>query len=253
MLAVISIRKEPAEQSEMISQLLFGECYLVVKEDKDWIKISTCYDKYEGWVNIKQHFQLGEAAYKKIKKGPGSILSAKFADIIRPGFVSLTIGAGSDLPFYEKDKKSIRIKGSLLRVIGHMEKVSVNAREDIMNSARQFLYTPYLWGGRSVFGCDCSGFVQTVFKINQIYLPRDASQQSVYGSEVHSLKESAACDLVFFRNESQSVNHVGILLSPNEIIHCSGYVRIDPIDSVGIYSKKNQSYSHKSLFIKRII
>jgi cell wall-associated NlpC family hydrolase len=119
--------------------------------------------------------------------------------------------------------------------------------------AKQFLGTAYLWGGRTVFGIDCSGFVQMVFKLFNINLPRDAYQQAEVGEDVGFLAEAKTGDLAFFDNEQGKITHVGILLSPQSIIHASAIVRIDPIDQAGIVSSSSGLRTHQLRTIRRII
>ncbi|MBN2480651.1 MAG: C40 family peptidase [Bacteroidales bacterium] len=252
-LATVAMRKDPAEQSEMVSQLLFGELYRVLAEKEHWIRISTSYDQYEGWISRNQHVALTETEYKNIIQLPCRILPVRFAEIIPDDAPALTIVAGSELYGFTNKKRYTFIKNKSFKVTVDPGETGRPSKECILATARQFLNTPYLWGGRSMFGCDCSGFVQTVFKIHGIGLPRDTSQQSKYGTGINSLKDSGPSDLAFFMNERQIVHHVGIIISPSEIIHASGCVRIDPIDATGIFNVMEQQYTHQSFFIKRLL
>ncbi|MDD4848070.1 MAG: C40 family peptidase, partial [Bacteroidales bacterium] len=126
-------------------------------------------------------------------------------------------------------------------------------RENVIATAKVFLNAPYLWGGKSPFGLDCSGLTQTVFNMNGITLPRDAYLQALEGETVNLIEEALPGDLLFFDNQEGRIIHVGILAHDNTIIHSSGHVRIDPVDHYGIYNKEAQSYSHKLRIIKRII
>lgn len=123
----------------------------------------------------------------------------------------------------------------------------------IKDLALFFLNAPYLWGGRTLFGIDCSGFVQAVYKMAGLKLKRDASQQAEYGNTVDFLQEARCGDVAFFDNEDGRITHVGILLGNNEIIHSSGKVRIDPIDDQGIYNRELHKYTHQLRIIKRFI
>ena len=116
-----------------------------------------------------------------------------------------------------------------------------------------FLNTPYLWGGRSVFGADCSGFVQTVFLYLQIKLPRDATHQALEGEAVGFLQEMKCGDLAFFDDPEGNIIHVGILLSESDIIHAYGKVRVDKIDNQGIINTDTGNRTHKFRLIKRFI
>ena len=123
----------------------------------------------------------------------------------------------------------------------------------ITNYAELFLETPYLWGGRSVAGVDCSGFIQVVFKAAGIPLHRDAWQQSEQGNLIHFVNESRPGDLAFFENEEGKISHAGIILYDNRIIHAHGKVRVDALDHYGIYNEERKKYSHKLRLIKRMI
>ena len=116
----------------------------------------------------------------------------------------------------------------------------------------RYLNAPYLWGGRSPFGIDCSGFTQLVFKFAGIKLQRDAYQQGGQGSIINFIEEVQPGDLAFFSNDEGAIIHVGIMLKDNRIIHSSGKVRIDKIDHFGIYNAETKKHSHLLKLIKRM-
>lgn len=97
-------------------------------------------------------------------------------------------------------------------------------RQRILFTAERYLGASYIWGGKTALGFDCSGFVQTVYRLNGIQLPRDTTQQIEVGELIHSRTELQAGDLVFFK-ENGRVNHVGIAYDTDSFIHCSGFVR----------------------------
>ena len=107
----------------------------------------------------------------------------------------------------------------------------------IVKVARRYLNAPYLWGGRSPFGVDCSGFTQMVYKIAGQHLLRDAAQQVSQGRSIDFMEECQAGDLAFFDNEEGDIIHVGMILADNHIIHCDGMVRIDRLDQSGIHNE----------------
>ena len=125
-------------------------------------------------------------------------------------------------------------------------------KEEAVEIALSLINTPYLWGGKSPFGIDCSGFSQLVYKMIGINLPRDARDQAKIGSTLSFIDESQAGDLAFFHNKEDKIIHVGIILKDNYIIHASGRVRIDRLDQTGIYNNELNTHTHKLRFIKKI-
>jgi gamma-D-glutamyl-L-lysine dipeptidyl-peptidase len=235
-LSYIPIRKEPLHQSEQVSQLLFGETAGVIEVSGEWIFVETNYDNYTGWVEKK--------VVKAISENRVKVEYIKaFSRLVRLNGDSLWLSCGSEVAPELIDSQSATV-------------ITINPElndSSVTEIALQYLGTPYLWGGRSFMGIDCSGFVQVVFKVLNIILPRDASEQVMLGKHVQFPSEAIAGDLAFFENEAGSISHVGILLEAGRIIHASGSVRIDSIDQQGIYNSKAGIYSHKLRVIKRIL
>lgn len=241
------LRRDAAHRSEMISQLLFGEIAVVLDEAKDFTYVRCLYDGYEGWCQANQLTELSsEKLNEEVKQ-----LSAEWATAIdfdgRPMHLSL----GSSLGLLQHGKAqlgkySIAYSGKTWDPAG-----SVFSADGIKAIAFQYLNTPYLWGGRSVFGIDCSGFAQQVFRFFNKVLPRDAYQQAETGELVGFLQEVTCGDLAYFDNEEGRITHVGILLSHDTIIHASGKVRIDKIDNMGILNSDTGERTHKLRIIKR--
>ena len=124
--------------------------------------------------------------------------------------------------------------------------------EFVKQIAHKFLNAPYLWGGKTPFGTDCSGFIQMVYKIAGYRLSRDASEQALQGNKVESLEEALPGDLCFFGTKTKIV-HVGLLLADNKIIHASGKVRMDGITKQGIHLASTNECTHKLQLIRRIL
>lgn len=122
-----------------------------------------------------------------------------------------------------------------------------------IEEAKKMLGSPYLWGGRTFMGIDCSGFTQMVFKSCGIRLLRDASQQATQGTPVTSVDAALPGDLCFFQNPQGRITHVGLYMGEGRIIHASGEVRIDCLTDVGIWVESTQSYSHKFHSIRRVL
>lgn len=250
-LSVIPCRKEPASTSEMVTQLLFGETYTIVEEGEDWIQITTNYDNYPCWISAKQHSRITDSDFKSLTS---RILSSELVQVISNTTTNsvfpLTIGAS--LPNFKNGKLNIgdvdySFEG---QTVDSTVKRTVN---DLKATAYLFLNAPYLWGGRSPFGIDCSGFTQLVYKLNGYQLPRDASQQVELGTPLSFVEEAEAGDLAFFDNEEGNIVHVGMVLENQQIIHASGCVRIDKFDHYGIFHSDNKKYSHMLRVIKKII
>lgn len=250
--SVAPLRRSADDASEMTSQLLYGELVTILtKKNKSWVKIRCEWDAYEGWVDPKQLVGLSLDEFESHRENRAYPLEV--AHPIMSGDVSFPIVAGSSLPQY--DGMTFRILADKLVYSGQVitpNQVSITA-ELLIKVARKYLNAPYLWGGRSPFGIDCSGFTQAVFKIFGIALPRDAYQQAEMGEMVDFVAASNVGDLAFFVNKEGRIHHVGIILEKNHIIHASGMVRIDKLDHFGIYHVGKRSYTHTLRFIKRMV
>ncbi|MBI3518691.1 MAG: C40 family peptidase [Bacteroidetes bacterium] len=250
-LSIIPCRKEPASTSEMVTQLLFGETYTIVEDREDWIRITTNYDNYPCWISAKQHTRLSDAGYKSLQS---NTLSSELVQVVNQSdnqaVFPVTIGA--TLPNFNNG--ILKISDINFAFEGQTSDSGIKKTvKDIKETAYLFLNAPYLWGGRSPFGIDCSGFTQLVYKLNGYKLPRDASQQVEIGSPLSFVEEAEAGDLAFFDNEEGNIVHVGIVLENQQIIHASGCVRIDKFDHYGIFHTDNKKYSHMLRVIKKII
>jgi hypothetical protein len=250
-LSVIPCRKEPASASEMVTQLLFGETYTIVEEGEDWLKIITNFDQYPCWISVKQHTRLSDSDYKSLNV---TSLSSELVQVIsntaNNSVFPITIGAS--LPNFKNGK--LKIADSEFIFEGLTSDIQAKKTiKELKDTAYLFLNAPYLWGGRSPFGIDCSGFTQLVYKLNGYQLPRDASQQVEIGNPLSFVEEAEAGDLAFFDNEEGNIVHVGMILENQQIIHASGCVRIDKFDHYGIFHSDNKKYSHMLRVIKKII
>ena len=245
----IAIRLEPSDRSEMVSQMLFGETFQVLIHEGEWVKIHLDYDFYEGWVLKKQITDLSEASYKRITSN-NNTCSDEMVTFIQDKNDQLQIlTLGSSLPEYSNGHFSLadhkyEFDGDVLS--GKMPKLN------LVRTAYKFVNAPFLWGGRTAFGVDCSGFTQMVYKINGHQLFRDAHQQASQGEVLSFIEECEPGDLAFFDNEAGEIIHTGIVLANNYIIHCNGKVRIDRLDSSGIYNVDTHRHTHKLRVMKQL-
>ena len=246
-LSIVPMRNDPADQSEMVNQILFGEHFKILETRKKWSKIRLSHDSYEGWICNKQWIELSEENYKQLDKEISTITTDILDIISRDQHQPIVIG--SILPFYKSGHAIINTEMyqfNGLTTQGFIEK------KKIVENALLYLNAPYLWGGRSPLGIDCSGFIQMVYRLQGVDLPRDAYQQAEVGNSLSFIEESEPGDLAFFDNNEGIVIHVGIILENNHIIHCSGKVRIDRIDQQGIFNTELGSHTHKLRLIKSI-
>lgn len=250
-LSIISLRKEPNHRSELVSQLLFGETYEIIITQGNWINIRSSYDGYEGWIDASQHIELTSKDYNLQNEGNYAV-ALESACIASSTATSCAIVAGSTLAGF--DGLNFKIGKEKWVYNGQALLAETGKNNNLLEKiAVRYLNAPYLWGGRSPFGIDCSGFTQVVYKFLGIPLLRDAYQQAEQGSVVNFLEESQPGDLAFFNNEEGRIIHVGIVLKDQRIIHASGKVRIDKLDHFGIYNADIKKYSHQLKIIKRIL
>lgn len=241
---VAPLRAEASHKSEMISQLLFGECVLITDSTKDFLKVMSLYDNYEGWCAKNQLTEVDEIFYQNNHQKT----TTQYLTEAEYNQQKIYIPSGSFIGCLNNYQLNIGNTNFVFKEnFSNTSKISI---EEIMFS---YLNTPYLWGGKSVFGIDCSGFVQQVYKTLKVLLKRDAYQQAEQGISVGFLQEAIMGDLAFFDNEEGKIIHVGILLNEETIIHASGNVRIDKIDNVGIINSQTKQRTHNLRIIKRIM
>ena len=242
-LSLVPLRFEASDKSELVSQMLYGEHFKVLEQRKNWSKIRLAFDKYEGWIDNKQYVEVTKEGYEAINNS-------------KPKY-------STDLVEFIEDENNqlhpILLGSSInsLKFLKHTHDGSTIAevmpKGNLIKTASLYLNSPYLWGGKTPFGIDCSGLTQMVYKINGHKLYRDASQQATQGEVLSFIEESEPGDLAFFDNVDGEIIHVGIIMENNYIIHAHGKVRIDRLDQSGIYNIDQNKHTHKLRVIKKII
>lgn len=242
-LSSVPLRSEPSDSCEMVSQLLYGEHFKVLEQRATWSRIRIAYDTCEGWIDNNQFLIISENDYTAFESEK-PVFSADVVELITDRNQNLIpVPLGSVLNFV-----------SFLQHAHDGKKISgeVN-KENILNTAFLYLNAPHLWGGKTPFGIDASGFTQMVYKLNGYKIPRNAADQARQGESLSFIEESEPGDLAFFDDKEGVINHVGVMMNDNYIIHAYGKVRIDRIDHSGIYNADLRRHTHKLRVIKKII
>lgn len=250
---VIPMRDSASESAEMTNQLLFGDTFRILEEEPRWYRVESLLDGYTGWVDWKMVTPIEEAEVTAIQSQPLYFAGQPITDIHRKGEKRpMRISIGSRFPNYDKASATFTVAGQTFglpaRMVSDVKPAHIRV---LLRTAELFLNTPYLWGGRNIFGIDCSGFVQMVYRMHGIDLPRDASQQVNCGEPVASFEEAYPGDLAFFANANGRITHVGIVLTPDTIIHSSGDVHVDKLTAEGIWSDKQNCYTHSAPILRR--
>lgn len=240
------VRKEPFERAEMVTQILFGDSIEILDDQGKWLFIKILLDNYEGWVDKKCIDLIdkpSEAQYIVFKNS----VSLKNIDTGHRAIASI----GGTLPSVKDNRFNL---GSYEFELDDSSKILIPGSPDNLESAiEEVKYLPYLWGGRSGFGFDCSGLAQYLCRVAGTIIPRDASEQAAEGETLSFINEVKLGDLAFFDDTEGMIHHVGMMLGNGKIIHASGTVRIDSIDQQGIFNEKIGAYSHKLRIMKRVI
>lgn len=242
-LSIVPVRFQPADASEMVTQILYGDYFKILEERGKWSLIRITFDSYEGWIDNRQYFKIEESVYFNLSSEQRKY-SADLIEFLTNESEGLTaISLGSVLNSNGLLKNSF--DGSSIS--------GVKEKTNLVKTALLYLNAPYMWGGKTPFGIDCSGLAQMAYMLNGYSLLRDAAQQATQGEALSFIEESEPGDLAFFDNAEGKITHVGIIMHDNYIIHVNGKVRIDRIDHSGIFNPDLKRHTHQLRVIKKII
>ncbi len=248
----IPLRAAPSHRSEMVSQIIFGERFSIIENSGTWIRVETLFDSYTAWIDSSQGGYIGW------DEGQSGIIAGRELICIREDGSQMTLVPGSELFGLSDDFSGFTIGGSKYRLKeAHSSLLTPHSslltpHSSLSETAVQFLNAPYLWGGRTPLGIDCSGLVQVSCKIHGIPLPRNASQQAEKGVTVNFISDARPGDILFFSEETDNISHTGILMANETIIHAAGRVRLDRVDHQGIWRDDEGKYTHRLRLIKRM-
>lgn len=258
-LSAVPVRAEPTDKAELVTQLIFGECYSILLTQGSWHQVRIAADQYVGWIDFKQHTPVSDDYFQAWQRQDHP-RSLDVVQMVSDAATRIPVTLGSRLPFFDGmtlrlgDQKMFYNGAATNPLNGHGPHGPVDKRLVLLlKMAQVYLKSPYVWGGKSLFGIDCSGLVQQLYGLVGVQLPRDARQQIDHGQTVHFVSQTRPGDLAFFDNADGKIVHVGLLLDDQLLLHASGEVRIDPLDHNGIFNRPQQKYSHKLRLIKRIL
>ena len=252
--SVVPVRSEANEGSEQLTQLLFAETMDILEEKPRWIRIKNDADGQIGWVDFKMLTKLSDSECELVAKADKSarVMMPMAYAVSENNGQTIPLTAGTCLPNYKDGRFEVLGVGFRIDPSMVADKSLEMTTEKIMEVVRFFLNVPYLWGGKSALGMDCSGFTQIIHSLFGHQLLRNASEQVTQGVPVKSLKDAQTGDLAFFDHEDGKISHVGLILDSERIIHCSGRVKVEKLDEIGIFSiEQGGTYTHHLVSIRR--
>jgi len=255
-LSAVPVRAEASDKAELVTELLFGECYKVLLTQGNWLRIEAAADSYQGWIDFKQHAAVSPV-YFAAWRAQDHPRALDVVQVVSDATTRQPITLGCRLPFFDgmtlkmSDDKSLFYNGP---ATNPAQPCTSERRLALLRKlGQQYLRAPYVWGGKSIFGLDCSGLMQQLFGLVGVQLPRDARQQIDLGEPVDFVTQARLGDLAFFDNADGAIVHVGLVVEDGLILHAHGEVRLDPLDHHGIFNRERQKYSHKLRLIKRLL
>ncbi len=249
-ITVAALKSEPNHKSELETQILFGESVKALGEEIGaWIKVETCWDSYQGWVLKNQ------MCWQNQEVVPEYILSPQGGYVYKNGS-KLIMPFGASLPYL--NNHNFAFGNNAFSVDGALWQPNTNLlnNKNLNNICTAYMHAPYMWGGRTNFGIDCSGFSAMVYKYFNVPLMAKASWQCTQGQVVDFLQNIVGGELAFFDDENGDITHVGIMLNESEIIHASettGFIAIDDLDNEGIINRLTGKRTHHLRVVKKII
>ncbi|MGD0341224.1 MAG: C40 family peptidase [Bacteroidales bacterium] len=243
----VPLRSGPSHRSEMLSQLLFGEKYMIIDQIGHWIKVEADFDNYQGWID------LNHAQHSVVQDDSSGHVLNKNLLCYKNDKTKMVLEPGCEI-FSPDFEKKIFFAGENMFTAGRdFSKSFISTSDSLTETAMKFINSPYIWGGRIPSGIDCSGLTQLVYKIHGIRIWRNSWHQAEMGTGISFIDEAKPGDLVFFDDDRGRISHVGMILSQGLVIHASGRVRIDSIDHQGIFRQETGKYTHHLRTIKRLI
>lgn len=253
--SIVPVRAEAREGAEQNTQMLFGELCAILEEQPRWVRIRLESDGQEGWADSKMICPMKSEEYKSHKtalKTAATVAMPMAYAMSENNGQTIPLTAGTKLTNYQDGR--FEVLGVGFRIDPSMvitKSLDLN-EQNLLQAVRFFLNIPYLWGGKNAMGMDCSGFTQIVMSLFGKNLPRNASEQVTCGRMISTLSKAKAGDLVFFDHEDGKISHVGIVIDPERVIHCSGRVKVEKLDETGVFNAETGSYSHHLVTIRRI-
>ena len=253
--SIVPVRSEAREGAEQNTQMLFGELAQVLEEQPRWTRVRLESDHQEGWVDTKMIAPIAGddlKAYKTALQKAALVAFPMTYAVSENNGQTIPLTAGTKLTNYQDGR--FEVLGVGFRIDPSMVITAPRElnQETLLQTVRFFINTPYLWGGKNALGMDCSGFTQIVLSLFGKKLLRNASEQVTQGDPVNDLSQAKAGDLAFFDHEDGRISHVGIIIDPERIIHCSGRVKVEKLDPTGIFNAETGTYSHHLVSIRRV-